>query len=174
MGGALGLRAAGCEPVGGGLSCAAREQPATVGVGPARTVGGVLWGPRGARTANGRGVRSPGSGTRLEPSTADRPHLAWLYSFSDSSDAEEFHMKKILTQYEVCALAAALLATDGAGAAGRNAGRLRKSAGALSDKFTGLARIRSGKYDWKPGQGVRSVADVFNLIVMEHAVLVGV
>ncbi|HLJ17157.1 MAG TPA: hypothetical protein VKV15_21870 [Bryobacteraceae bacterium] len=83
-------------------------------------------------------------------------------------------MKKILTQYEVCALAAALLATDGAGAAGRNAGRLRKSAGALSDKFTGLARIRSGKYDWKPGQGVRSVADVFNLIVMEHAVLVGV
>jgi hypothetical protein len=40
-----------------GLAGAAREQPATVGVGPARTVGGVLRGPRGTRTANGRGVR---------------------------------------------------------------------------------------------------------------------
>ncbi len=49
----------------------AREQPATVGVGPARTVGGVRWGPRGTRPANGRGVRPPGSGTRLEPSSAD-------------------------------------------------------------------------------------------------------
>src|SRR5580658_10086493 len=78
MGGALGLRAARCEPFGRGLSGAAREQPATVGVGPARTVGGVLWGPRGTRTANGRSVRPPGSGTRLEPSSADRPHLGWL------------------------------------------------------------------------------------------------
>jgi hypothetical protein len=32
-------------------------------------------------------------------------------------------------------------------------------------KFTGLARVMAGKYDWKPGQGVRSVSDVFNLIV---------
>ncbi len=39
-----------------------------------------LWGPRrGTRTANGRGVRPPGSGTRLEPSSADRPHVGWLY-----------------------------------------------------------------------------------------------
>src|SRR5271167_3145698 len=79
MGGAPGLRAARCEPFGSGLSGAAREQPAIVGVGPAPTVGGVLWGPRGTRTANGRGVRPPGSGTRLEPSSADRPHLGWLY-----------------------------------------------------------------------------------------------
>src|SRR5580658_5968197 len=79
MGGALGLRAARCKPFGRGLSGAAREQLATVGVGPARTVGGVLWGPRGTRTPNGRGVRPSGSGTRLEPSSADRPHLAWLY-----------------------------------------------------------------------------------------------
>jgi hypothetical protein len=67
------------EPFGRGLSGAAREQPATVGVGPARTVGGVLRGPRGTRTANGRGVRPLGSGTRLEPSSADRPHLEWAY-----------------------------------------------------------------------------------------------
>src|ERR1700691_2814915 len=79
MGGALGLRAERCDPFVRGLSGAAREQPATVGVGPARTVGGVLWGPRGTRTANGRGVRPLGSGTRLEPSSADRPHLGWAY-----------------------------------------------------------------------------------------------
>src|ERR1700693_5893283 len=79
MGGALGLRAARCEPFGRGLSDAAREQPATVGAGPARTVGGVLWGPRGTRTANGRGVRPLGSCTRFEPSSADRPHLEWAY-----------------------------------------------------------------------------------------------
>src|SRR6185503_17847259 len=49
-----------------------------------------------------------------------------------------------------------------------------KDAGTLSDKFTGLARVMSGKYDWKPGQGVRSVGDVFNLIVTENRMLVGV
>jgi uncharacterized damage-inducible protein DinB len=49
-----------------------------------------------------------------------------------------------------------------------------KDAETLSDKFTGLARVMSGKYDWKPGQGVRSVADVFNLIVKENGLLAGV
>jgi hypothetical protein len=34
--------------------------------------------PRGTRTANGRGVRPLGSGTRLEPSSADRPHLGCM------------------------------------------------------------------------------------------------
>jgi hypothetical protein len=45
--------------------------------------------------------------------------------------------------------------------------------GNLSDKFTGLARVMAGKYDWRPGQGVRSVGDVFNLIVMENKMLAG-
>jgi uncharacterized damage-inducible protein DinB len=49
-----------------------------------------------------------------------------------------------------------------------------KDAGTLSDKFTGLARAMSGNYDWKPAQGVRSVADVFNLIVKENGLLSGV
>src|SRR5262249_54727573 len=49
-----------------------------------------------------------------------------------------------------------------------------KDAGTLSDKFTGLARVMSGKYDWKPAPGVRSVADVFNLIVKENGLLAGV
>ena len=49
-----------------------------------------------------------------------------------------------------------------------------KDAGTLSDKYTGLARVMSGKYDWKPAQGVRSVAEVFNLIVKENGLLAGV
>ena len=49
-----------------------------------------------------------------------------------------------------------------------------KDAGTLSDKFAGLARVMADKYDWKPAQGVRSVADVFNLIVKENGLLAGV
>jgi uncharacterized damage-inducible protein DinB len=49
-----------------------------------------------------------------------------------------------------------------------------RDAGTLSDRFTGLARVMSGQYDWKPAQGVRSVADVFNLIVKENGLLAGV
>jgi len=43
----------------------------------------------------------------------------------------------------------------------------------LSDKFTGLARVMAGKYDWRPGQGVRSAGEVFNLIVTENKMLAG-
>ena len=50
---------------------------------------------------------------------------------------------------------------------------LANDAGTLSDKFVGLARVMAGKYDWKPGQGVRSAGDVFNLIVMENKMLAG-
>ena len=50
---------------------------------------------------------------------------------------------------------------------------LSKEAGTLADKFTGMARVMAGKYDWKPGPGVRSVGDVFNLIVMENGILAG-
>jgi uncharacterized damage-inducible protein DinB len=88
-------------------------------------------------------------------------------------DEEEFHMKKILIQYGVCALAVALMVPWGQGQA-QPAGMQAawgKDAGTLSEKFTGLARVMSGKYDWKPGQGVRSVSDVFNLIVEENGLL---
>lgn len=50
---------------------------------------------------------------------------------------------------------------------------LTKEAGTLSEKFSGLARVMAGKYDWKPGEGVRSVGDVFNLIVTEDGLLAG-
>jgi uncharacterized damage-inducible protein DinB len=91
---------------------------------------------------------------------------------------EGFHMsmRKSLTQYRVCALAVALMAPL-AQSQSQPAGlqvAFAKDAGTLSDKFTGLARVMSGRYDWKPGQGVRSVADVFNLIVKENGLLAGV
>src|SRR6516162_2512446 len=99
-----------------------------------------------------------------------------MSSTSHLATYEEFHMKKILIQYAMCALAIALMATL-ARAQAQPAGiqaAYAKDLGTLSDKFTGLARVMSGKYDWKPGQGVRSVADVFNLIVKENGLLAGV
>src|SRR5207248_8500862 len=85
-------------------------------------------------------------------------------------------MVKVLTQYAMCVMALALMATWApaqAQPAGMQAA-YTKDLGTLSNKFTGLARVMSGKYDWKPRQGVRSVGDVFNLIVKENGVLVGV
>jgi uncharacterized damage-inducible protein DinB len=85
-------------------------------------------------------------------------------------------MKTILTRFGLCALTVALmapLAQAQAQAAGLQAA-LGEDAGTLSAKFTGLARVMAGKYDWKPGEGVRSVADVFNLIVFENGLLAGV
>src|SRR5919109_3510985 len=85
-------------------------------------------------------------------------------------------MRKILIQYAVCALAVApmvALARAQSQPAGLQAA-FAKDAGTLSDKFTGLARVMWGKYDWKPAPGVRSVADVFNLLVKENGLLAGV
>jgi uncharacterized damage-inducible protein DinB len=83
-------------------------------------------------------------------------------------------MMKILTQYGVCALAFALMVPLAQAQPVGIQAAFAKDAGTLSDKFTGLARVMSGKYDWKPGQGVRSVGDVFNLIVTENRMLAGV
>jgi len=100
--------------------------------------------------------------------------LLGILSGEQEHRLEEFHMEKILTQYVVCALAVALMVPlEQAQPAGIQAA-FGKDAATLSDKFTGLARVMSGKYDWKPGQGVRSVGDVFNLIVTENRMLVGV
>src|ERR1700758_1541875 len=85
-------------------------------------------------------------------------------------------MVKVLTEYAMCVMALALMATLASAQAQPAAiqAAYAKDLGTLSDKFTGLARVMSGKYDWKPGQGVRSVADVFNLIVKENGLLAGV
>src|SRR5882724_10514721 len=80
-------------------------------------------------------------------------------------------MMKILTQYGVCALAVALMVPLAQAQSVGIQAAFAKDAGTLSDKFTGLARVMAGKYDWKPGQGVRSVGDVFNLIVAENGYL---
>jgi uncharacterized damage-inducible protein DinB len=87
---------------------------------------------------------------------------------------EEFHMKKILTQYGVFALAIALMVPLAQAQPARMQAAFGEDAGTLSDKFTALARVMSGKYDWKPSPGVRSVGEVFNLIVTENGMLAGV
>jgi DinB family protein len=68
-------------------------------------------------------------------------------------------------------LAAPAVAQMGAAAPPTLQNALAGDAGRLSDKFAGLAKVMAGKYDWKPGQGVRSVGDVFNLIVGENKML---
>ncbi len=87
-------------------------------------------------------------------------------------------MTKILTKYGALALAVALMVPLAQAQAQPQPAGMQaawgKDAGTLSDKFSGLAHVMVGKYDWKPGQGVRSVGDVFNLIVKENGLLAGV
>src|SRR5438270_3586983 len=100
--------------------------------------------------------------------------LRGILSGEQGHRLEEFHMKKILIQYGICALAVALMVPLAEAQPSAIQAAFGKDAATLSDKFGGLARVMSGKYDWKPGQGVRSVADVFNLIVKENGMLAGV
>jgi len=80
-------------------------------------------------------------------------------------------MTKILTKYGALALAVALMVPLAQSQSAGIQTAFGKDAGTLSDKFTGLAHVMVGKYDWKPGQGVRSVGDVFKLIVEENGLL---
>jgi uncharacterized damage-inducible protein DinB len=80
-------------------------------------------------------------------------------------------MKTMLIQYGLRAVAVALMAPLAQAQPPGIQAAFAKDAGSLSEKFSGLARVMSGKYDWKPGQGVRSVGDVFNLIVTENGLL---
>jgi uncharacterized damage-inducible protein DinB len=74
--------------------------------------------------------------------------------------------------FTLAIVAAAIVTPSHAQPASQSAqAALAKEAGTLSDKFSGLARVMAGKYDWKPGEGVRSVGDVFNLIVREDGLL---
>ena len=82
-------------------------------------------------------------------------------------------MKTILTRYGVSALAAALMASMAPAQPAGIQAALAKEGATLSDKFSALARVMAGKYDWRPGEGVRSVGDVFNLIVKENGILAG-
>jgi uncharacterized damage-inducible protein DinB len=83
-------------------------------------------------------------------------------------------MKTMLIQYGLRAVAVALMAPLAQAQPPGIQAAFAKDAGSLSEKFSGLARVMSGKYDWKPGQGVRSVGDVFNLIVTENGLLAAV
>jgi uncharacterized damage-inducible protein DinB len=86
-------------------------------------------------------------------------------------EVKEFFMKKILMQYGAYVLAVALMVPLAQAQSAGIQAAFGKDSGTLSEKFTGFARVMSGKYDWKPGQGVRSVSDVFNLIVEENGLL---
>jgi uncharacterized damage-inducible protein DinB len=96
----------------------------------------------------------------------------------DSVDGKGFHMKKILTQLALCALAIALVVPFAQAQAQAQPAKFQaafgEDAATLSKKFTALAQVMAGKYDWKPGPGVRSVGDVFNLIVRENGLLAAV
>jgi uncharacterized damage-inducible protein DinB len=87
-------------------------------------------------------------------------------------EVKEFFMNKILMQYGAYVLAVALMMAQAQPIKMQAA--FGEDAGTLSDKFTALARVMSGKYDWKPNPAVRSVGDVFNLIVKENHMLAGV
>ena len=80
-------------------------------------------------------------------------------------------MKKILTKYGALALAIALMVPFAQAQPAKFQAAFGEDAGTLSKKFSGLAQVMAGKYEWKPGQGVRSVGDVFNLIVEENGLL---
>ena len=80
-------------------------------------------------------------------------------------------MKKILTRFALCALSISLLVPLAQAQPAKFQAAFADDAGTLSKKFTALAQVMAGKYEWKPGPGVRSVGDVFNLIVQENGLL---
>ena len=80
-------------------------------------------------------------------------------------------MKKILTHYGAYVLAVALMMPLAQAQPTKIQAAFGDDAGTPSKKFTGLAQVMAGKYGWKPGQGVRSVSDVFNLVVRENGML---
>ena len=82
-------------------------------------------------------------------------------------------MRTIRTRTIACTVAMAAVLSLAPLRAQTTQTTLSKEAGTLSDKFAGLARVMAGKYDWKPGEGVRFVGDVFDLIVTENGLLVG-
>ena len=88
--------------------------------------------------------------------------------------------KRIQTQLLTCAATVAAILLAGVASAQAPAATapptsmqttLANDVGNLSDKFTGLARVMAGKDHWRPGAGVRSVGEVFNLIVNENRML---
>ena len=71
--------------------------------------------------------------------------LRGILSGEQEHRLEEFHMKKILTQYGVCTLAVALMVPMAQAQPAGIQAAFGKDAGTLSGKFTALARVMSGK-----------------------------
>src|SRR5687768_8798562 len=126
-----------------------------------------MWGPTTARctrsASSTSGVNAYSSALRRKP---QRPMLRVFMSTSSQ--------RWLASALAVTAALVATPASAQQSGAAQPAGQpktiqatLAADVGTMADKFTGLARVLAGKYDWKPGPGVRSVGDVLNLIVME-------
>src|SRR5258708_815440 len=92
---------------------------------------------------------------------------------SEYGQEREMSMRTIRTRTLTCAVAMAAVLSLAPLRAQTTQTALSKEAGTLSDKFAGLARVMAGEYSWKPGGGVRSGSDVFNLRVTGDGVVVG-
>src|SRR5436190_7929405 len=110
-------------------------------------------------------------GPAWRSTSSSRPE--WTTQQSENSREQEMSMRTIRTRTIAGAVAMAAVLGLAPLRAQTTQTALSKEAGTLSDKFAGLARVMAGKYNWKPGEGVRSVGDVFNLIVTENGLLVG-
>src|SRR6476661_6097691 len=112
------------------------------------------------------------SAVRETRQRGERPTRAATTQQPENNREQEMSMRTIRTRTIACAVAMAAVLSLAPLRAQTTQTALSKEAGTLSDKFAGLARVMEGKYDWKPGEGVRSVGDVFNLIVTENGLLV--
>jgi len=82
--------------------------------------------------------------------------LRGILSGEQEHRLEEFHMKKILTQYGACALAVALMVPLAQAQPAGIQAAFGKDAGTLSDKFTGLARyVGQVRVKARPGHSLR-------------------
>src|SRR5262249_5172611 len=123
----------------------------------------------------GCGAASIGAGLFMKPACA----VAGTTQESEYRREQEMSVRTIRTTTMACAvtmtavLSVAPLRTKTPQTPETTQAALSKEAGTLSDKFAVLARVMAGEYDWKPCEGVRSVGDVFNLIVTENGLLAG-
>src|SRR4051812_37100981 len=134
------------------------------------TLGTLPSGPDNARRGSEGGCCDDSCMTRITPETEESSMLNRMH----------FHHRIVMWSIATACMASPVSAQQSAAPATTPAAApatiqtaLANDVGTLSDKFVGLAQAMSGKYDWRPSPGVRSVAEVFNLIVTENKMLAG-
>src|SRR5215471_10298997 len=110
--------------------------------------------------ANHRTREPPGrTNSRIVPASQyhrDKNEVAEL-SVLRHKEEQEMSMNTIRTKAMASAVAITAALSPAPVRAETTQAALSREAGTLSGKFSGLARVMAGKYDWKPGEGVRSV-----------------